>query len=66
MNVLTGYMVREILKGSFVALLLLLTLFNLFTFKDELGDLGKGHYGLKEIFYFLSWRANLPLLRLDS
>ncbi len=54
MNVLTGYMVREILKGSFVALLLLLTLFNLFTFKDELGDLGKGHYGLKEIFYFLA------------
>jgi len=54
MNVLTGYMVKEILKGSLVALLLLLTLFNLFTFKDELGDLGKGHYGLKEIFYYLA------------
>ena len=54
MNVLTGYMVREILKGSFVALILLLTLFNLFTFTDELGDLGKGTYGLKEIFYYVA------------
>ena len=54
MNVLTGYIVREILKGSFVAVLLLLTLFNLFTFSDELKDLGKGSYGLKEIFYYLA------------
>jgi lipopolysaccharide export system permease protein len=53
-SVLTGYIVREILKGSFVALLLLLTLFNLFTFTDELKDLGKGSYGLKEIFYYLA------------
>lgn len=54
MNVLTGYIVREILKGSSIALLLLLTLFNLFTFSDELGDLGKGAYGLKEVFYYLA------------
>ena len=54
MNVLTGYIVREILKGSFVALLLLLTLFNLFTFSDELKDLGKGSYGLKEILYYIA------------
>lgn len=53
-NVLTGYIVREILKGSFVAALLLLTLFNLFTFSDQLKDLGKGHYGLTEIFYYLA------------
>ena len=53
MNVLTGYIVREILKGSFVASLLLLTLFNLFTFSDELKDLGGG-YGLKQIFYYLA------------
>jgi lipopolysaccharide export system permease protein len=53
-NVLTGYIVREILKGSFVALILLLTLFNLFTFSDELKDLGKGSYGLKEILYYLA------------
>jgi lipopolysaccharide export system permease protein len=53
-KVLTGYIVREILKGSFVAVLLLLTLFNLFTFSDELKDLGKGSYELKEIFYYLA------------
>lgn len=53
MNVLTSYIVREILKGSLVAALLLLTLFNLFTFSDQLKDLGKGHYGLTEIFYYL-------------
>jgi len=52
-NVLTGYIVREILKGSFVALLLLLTLFNLFTFSDELKDLGGG-YGLKQILYYIA------------
>ena len=54
MNVLTGYIVREVLKGSFVAIILLLTLFNLFTFSDELKDLGKGSYGLKEIFFYLT------------
>ncbi|MEQ1621995.1 MAG: LPS export ABC transporter permease LptG [Methylococcales bacterium] len=54
MNVLTGYIVREILKGSLVALVLLLTLFNLFTFSDELKDLGKGHYDLQDIFTYLA------------
>jgi lipopolysaccharide export system permease protein len=53
-NVLTGYIVREILKGSFIAVLLLLTLFNLFTFSDELKDLGKGSYDLQHIFYYLA------------
>jgi len=53
-NVLTSYVVREILKGSFIAILLLLTLFNLFTFSDELKDLGKGSYDLKNIFYYLA------------
>jgi lipopolysaccharide export system permease protein len=54
LNVLTWYIVREVLKGSMLALLLLLTLFNLFTFSDELKDLGKGSYGLKEIFMYLA------------
>jgi lipopolysaccharide export system permease protein len=53
-NVLTGYIVREILKGSFIAVLFLLTLFNLFTFSDELKDLGKGSYDLQDIFYYLA------------
>lgn len=54
MNVLTGYIVREVLKGAFVAIILLLTLFNLFTFSDELPDM-TDDYGLKEIFIFLSY-----------
>jgi lipopolysaccharide export system permease protein len=63
-NVLTGYIVREILKGSFVALLLLLTLFNLFTFSDQLKDLGKGNYGLREIFYYLALSSPTVLYEL--
>ena len=54
MGVLTNYIVREVLKGSIVALVLLLTLFNLFTFSDELKDLGTGRYGLKEIFLYIA------------
>ncbi len=53
MNVISLYIVKEILKGSLIALLILLTLFNLFTFADELKDMGKGNYGLQEIFYFV-------------
>lgn len=54
MNILTGYIVKEVLKGSFLALLLLLTLFNLYTLSDELKDLGKGSYQLREIFTYLA------------
>ncbi len=54
MNVLTRYIVREILKSAFVSQLLLLALFNLFTLSDELDDIGKGDYGLTEVFYFLA------------
>ena len=53
MKVLTGYIVKEVLKGAFIAAILLLTLFNLFTFSDELGDLSET-YGLKEIFYYIA------------
>ena len=54
MSVLTLYIVREVLKGSLVALIILLTLFNLFTLSDEMKDLGTGDYGLKEIFLYLA------------
>jgi len=53
MNVLTSYLVKDILKSAAVAMLLLLTLFNLFTFSDELDDIGKGEYGLIDVGYFL-------------
>lgn len=54
MGVLTRYIVTEVVKGSSVALLLLLTLYNLFTFSDQLQDLGKGDYGLKQILLYLA------------
>jgi len=56
-NILTWYIVKEILKGSAAAITLLLTLFMLFTFRDELKDLGEGDYGLKEIFLYLIYTA---------
>lgn len=54
MNVLTAYIVKDVLKGSLMTLLILLTLFNLFTLGDELDDVGKGDYGLGDVFYFLA------------
>ncbi|OAI15455.1 LPS export ABC transporter permease LptG [Methylomonas lenta] len=54
MNVLTLYIVKEVTKGSLLAVLLLLTLFNLFTFSDELKDLGNGNYGLKQILMYVA------------
>jgi len=54
MNVLTAYIVKDVLKGSLIAMLVLLTLFNLFTLSDELDDIGIGDYGLTEVFYFLA------------
>jgi len=53
-NVLTLYIIKEVTKGSLVAILLLLTLFNLFTFSDELKELGKGNYGLKQIATYIA------------
>lgn len=54
MNVLTLYIVKEVSKGSLLAVLMLLTLFNLFTFSDELKDLGHGSYGLKQILMYIA------------
>lgn len=54
MNVLTAYIVKDVLKASMIAMLLLLTLFDLFTFSDELDDIGKGNYGVQEVFLFIA------------
>lgn len=64
MPVLTSYIVKEILKSTAVAVLCLLTLFNLFTFGDELDDLGRGNYGLKEVFYFITLTSPTTLYEL--
>mgnify|MGYP000146646381 FL=1 len=57
MNILTKYIVKEVLKGSAVAVMLLLTLFMLFTFRDELKDIGEGGYDLKQILMYLALTA---------
>lgn len=57
MNVITAYITREIVKGSLIALVILLSIFNLFTFSDELDDIGRNHYGLIEVFYFIALQS---------
>ncbi len=54
MNVLGRYILIEVIKGSIVATLVLLTLLNFFSFTDELSDLGDGDYGLGSIFMYLT------------
>ncbi len=54
MKVLSRYILIEVIKGSIVATLVLLTLLNFFTFTDELSDLGDGDYGLGSIFLYLA------------
>ena len=53
MKALDRYIVKEVLKGTFIALLMLYTLFNLFTFNDELRSRGVGSYDLQHIFMYL-------------
>ncbi len=51
---LDWYIAREVIKGSLIAVLILLTLLSFFTFADELGDMGKGDYGMRQIFKYLA------------
>jgi len=50
---LDWYIAREVIKGTLVAILVLLTLLTFFTFADELGDMGKGDYGMNQIVKYL-------------
>ena len=54
MPVLTRYLIKEIIKGSSIAMILLVTLFNLFTLSDELQKLGEGSYTLPRIFEYVA------------
>ncbi len=54
MNVLTVYLVKAVLKSSLIALVLLLTLFNLFTLSDELRDIGKGDYDFPQVLRYVA------------
>jgi lipopolysaccharide export system permease protein len=53
MRTLGRYIAGEVVKGSLIAVLILLALLNFFTFADELGDLGRGNYGLASIVQYL-------------
>ena len=50
---LDWYIAREVIKGTLAAILVLLTLLTFFTFADELGDIGKGDYGMSQITKYL-------------
>ncbi len=50
---LDWYIAREVIKGTLVAILVLLTLLTFFSFADELGDVGKGTYGMSQIIKYL-------------
>lgn len=50
---LDRYIALEVIKGALAALAVLLTLLTFFSFADELGDMGKGHYGMKQILTYL-------------
>ena len=53
MNALDRYIIKEVLKGTLIALLMLYALFNLFSLKDELSHRGTGDYDLKHILMYL-------------
>ena len=53
MKTLDRYIAWEVVKGSLMAVLVLLSLLSFFTFADELGDLGQGDYRLPQIFKYL-------------
>ncbi|MFO1419123.1 MAG: LPS export ABC transporter permease LptG [Methylotetracoccus sp.] len=54
MRILNFYIGRQVVVGSLLATLVLLTLLNFFSFADELGELGEGDYGIGEIVLYLT------------
>ncbi len=64
MRVLVRYIFKEVLKGAFVALLVLTTLVCLFTLKDQMGDVGKGSYDMNHVFMYLGLLTPLYIYEL--
>ncbi|ORU90895.1 MAG: LPS export ABC transporter permease LptG [Cycloclasticus sp. symbiont of Poecilosclerida sp. M] len=54
MEVINRYIAVEMFKSTGIALVSLLTLVLVFTFADELGDLGEGQYDIVKIFQYLA------------
>ena len=53
-KVLNRYIAVEMLKSTAISILFLLSLVLVITFTEELDDMGKGQYGLAEIFKYLA------------
>lgn len=53
MNILDRYLGRTVIAGTLLALLILLAVDLFFAFASEVQDIGKGHYGLTEVFVFI-------------
>lgn len=64
MKILNRYIAWEIIKSTTLAALVLLTLVNVFTLSDELRDLGKGSYGLKQVFLYVALTSPRNLFEL--
>jgi lipopolysaccharide export system permease protein len=54
MRILDRYVARWVIGGSALALAVLLSLFTVFTLLDELGDVGRGDYGLLQVAQYLA------------
>jgi len=57
MNTLDRYVIKEVVKGTLIALIMLYALFNLFTLKDELKARGVGDYDIKQILSYIGLLA---------
>jgi lipopolysaccharide export system permease protein len=64
MRTLDRYIAKEVIKGALIAVLVLLALLNFFTFADELGEMGEGDYGLRQIFGYLALTSPRSLYEL--
>ena len=64
MKILNRYIAREIIKATALAALVLLTLVNIFTLSDELRDVGKGSYELKQVFTYVALTSPRNLFEL--
>lgn len=53
MNILDRYIGRAVVAGTLLALLILLAVDLFFSFANEVQDIGKGQYGLGEVFAFI-------------
>jgi len=53
LNALDRYIIKEVLKGTLIALIALYALFNIFTLSDELRSRGVGDYDLKHILMYM-------------